>query len=118
MSLSLLLCGGLLGAWVFRTQLWLPAPTPSNGWAELKSVPSGAAQSLSLMSMFSLQPLKIYQTSAGRPAWAGKRRLGQEDLLEKEMTTHSSTLACRIPWTEEPGGYSPQGRKSWTRLSH
>ena len=27
------------------------------------------------------------------------------------MTTHSSILAWRIPWTEEPGGYSPQGRK-------
>ena len=29
--------------------------------------------------------------------------LGQEDLLEKGMVTHSSTLAWRIPWTEEPG---------------
>ena len=32
------------------------------------------------------------------------RSLGQEDLLEEEMTTHSSILAWRIPWTEEPGG--------------
>ena len=32
--------------------------------------------------------------------------LGQEDPLEKEMATHSSILACRIPWTEEPGGYN------------
>ena len=30
--------------------------------------------------------------------------LCQEDPLEKEMTTHSSTLAWEIPWTEEPGG--------------
>ena len=30
--------------------------------------------------------------------------LGQEDALEKGMATHSSILACRIPWTEEPGG--------------
>ena len=30
--------------------------------------------------------------------------LGQEDLLEKGMITHSSILAWRIPWTEEPGG--------------
>ena len=30
--------------------------------------------------------------------------LGQEDHLEKEMATHSSILAWRIPWTEEPGG--------------
>ena len=31
------------------------------------------------------------------------RSLGQEYSLEKEMTTHSSTLAWEIPWTEEPG---------------
>ena len=30
--------------------------------------------------------------------------LGQDDPLEKEMATHSSTLAWEIPWTEEPGG--------------
>ena len=32
------------------------------------------------------------------------RLLGQEDPLEKEMATHSSILAWRIPWTQEPGG--------------
>ena len=37
--------------------------------------------------------------------------LGQEDPLEKEMATHSSILAWRIPWTEELGGYSPWGRR-------
>ena len=31
------------------------------------------------------------------------RYLGQEDPLEKEMATHSSILAWKIPWTEEPG---------------
>ena len=30
--------------------------------------------------------------------------LGQEDPLEKEIATHSDTLAWEIPWTEEPGG--------------
>ena len=30
--------------------------------------------------------------------------LGQEDPLEKEMATHSNTLAWKMPWTEEPGG--------------
>ena len=34
--------------------------------------------------------------------------LGQEDPQEKEMTTHSSIFALEIPWTEDPGGYSPQ----------
>ena len=33
--------------------------------------------------------------------------LDQEDPLEKEMATHSSILAWRIPWTEEPGDFSP-----------
>ena len=35
--------------------------------------------------------------------------LGQEDPLEEEMATHSSILAWRIPWTEEPGEYSLWG---------
>ena len=33
--------------------------------------------------------------------------LGQEDPLEEGMATHSSILAWRIPWTEEPGGLQP-----------
>ena len=35
--------------------------------------------------------------------------LGWEDLLEKEMATHSSILAWRIPWTEDPGGLQFMG---------
>ena len=35
--------------------------------------------------------------------------LGQEDPLEKGMITHSSILALRIPWTEEPGGLPSMG---------
>ena len=37
--------------------------------------------------------------------------LGWEDPLEKGMATHSSSLAWRIPWAEEPEGYSPWGCK-------
>ena len=37
--------------------------------------------------------------------------LGREDPLEKEMATHSSILAWRIPWTEELGGLQSTGRK-------
>ena len=37
------------------------------------------------------------------------RFLGWEDPLEKEMATHSSILAWRIPWTEEPGGLRSMG---------
>ena len=35
--------------------------------------------------------------------------LGQEDSLEEGMATHSSILAWRIPWTEEPGGLQSMG---------
>ena len=35
--------------------------------------------------------------------------LGQENTLEKEMATHSSILAWRFPWTEEPGGLQSMG---------
>ena len=49
-----------------------------------------------------------------RETWV--QSLGQEDTLEKEMATHSITLARKIPWTEEPGGCSLWGHKE-TRLS-
>ena len=49
--------------------------------------------------------------------------LGWEDSLEKEMATHSSILAWRIPWTEEPGGLQSMGLQrvghNWvTSLTH
>ena len=43
--------------------------------------------------------------------------LGWEDPLEKGMATHSSILAGRIPWTEEPGRLQSMVSQSWTRLS-
>ena len=42
-----------------------------------------------------------------RETWV--QSLGQEDPLEKEMATHSSILAWRIPWTEDPGGLLSTG---------
>ena len=47
--------------------------------------------------------------------WVGF--LGQEDPLEKGMISHSSILAWKIPWTEEPGWLVHGVTKSWTRLS-
>ena len=41
--------------------------------------------------------------------------LSWEDLLEKEMVTHSNILAWRIPWTEEPGGLQSMGHKESDR---
>ena len=43
------------------------------------------------------------------------RSLGREDLLEKEMVTHSSILAWKIPWTEELGWLLPMGSQ---RVGH
>ena len=47
--------------------------------------------------------VKSPQASAGDIGDADQS-LRQEDLLEEDMATHSSVLAWRIPWTEEPGG--------------
>ena len=46
------------------------------------------------------------------------RSLGRKDTLEKEMATHSGTLAWKIPWTEEPGRLQSMGSQSRTRLSN
>ena len=45
------------------------------------------------------------------------RSLDQEDPLEKEMATHFSILAWRIPWREEPGGLQSMDLQSGTTLS-
>ena len=61
----------------------------------------------------------VVQTGKNLPAmwetWV--RSLGWEDPLEKGMATHSSILAWRIPWTEEPGRPQFMESQSQTRLS-
>ena len=49
---------------------------------------------------------------AKQEIWVQSR--GQEDLLEKEMATHSSIIAWEIPWTEEPGELQSMGSQNWT----
>ena len=58
-----------------------------------------------------------YQTVKRLPAVRETRvqSLGWEDPLEKEMATHSSNLAWKIPWTEEPGGLQSMGSQ---RVGH
>ena len=53
----------------------------------------------------------VAQTVKRLPAmWETRvRSLGWEDALEKEMATHSSTLAWKIPWTEDPGRLQSMG---------
>ena len=52
---------------------------------------------------------RVKNLPAVREIWV--QSLSWEDPLEKEMATHSSTLARKIPWMEEPGSYSPCDRK-------
>ena len=62
-----------------------------------------------------VQWLKLHASNTGGlkhlpgmwEAWV--RSLGQEDPLEKEMATHSSTLVWKIPWVEEPGRLQSTG---------
>ena len=66
-------------------------------------------------SWASLVAQRLKHLPAMRESWV--RSLGWEDPLEKEMATHSSILAWRIPWTEEPGGLQSTGsqkvRHNW-----
>ena len=49
----------------------------------------------------------VKRLPARQETWV--QSLGREDLLEEEMATHSSTLAWKILWTEEPGGLQSIG---------
>ena len=66
----------------------------------------------------------VAQTLQHRPAMQKTqvRSLGQEEPLEKEMASHFSVLAWRIPWTEEPGGLrsleSQRVRHNWATNTH
>ena len=61
----------------------------------------------------SLVAQRVKRLPAMRETWV--RFLGREDPLEKEMATHSRTLAWRIPWTEEPGRLQSTGSQ---RVGH
>ena len=64
-----------------------------------------------------LQDFSVAQTVKNLPGMQQNRvqSLGREDPLEKGMATHSSTLAWRIPWTEESGGLQSMGSQ---RVGH
>ena len=59
------------------------------------------------MAQASLVAQMVKRLPAMRETWV--RSLGREDPLEKEMATHSSTLAWKISWTEEPGKLQSMG---------
>ena len=57
--------------------------------------------------MSSLVPQTLKDLPTMWETWV--QSLGQKDLLEKEMATHSSTLTCKIPWMEKPGRLQSMG---------
>ena len=67
-----------------------------------------------------MKPLIEKTVSPARPSRLGRacvQSLGWEDPLEEGLTTHSSILAGKILWTEEPAGYSSWGRKESDMIS-
>ena len=84
------------------------------GWRGLAPCVGFTVPPQSQMPLFSFP---IAQTVKNLPAmqetWV--QSLGQEDPLEKEMAIHSSILAWRIPWTEEPAGLQSRGSQ---RVGH
>ena len=59
------------------------------------------------LAVHSLVAQSVKNLPAVQETWV--RSLGWEDPLEKEMATHSSILAWKISWTQEPGGLQPMG---------
>ena len=60
-----------------------------------------------------IRDTKVKRLSTMQKTWV--RSLGWEDPLEKEMAMHSSTIAWKIPWTEEPGRLQSMGSQ---RVGH
>ena len=72
-----------------------------------------AFESVFITSQLSLVAQTVKHLSTMRETWV--RSLGREDPLEKEMAIHSSTIAWKIPWTEEPGRLQSMGSQ---RVGH
>ena len=98
-----------------RQECWSGLPFPSPGDLPDPEIEPGspALQAVSLLSEPPGKPCitLVAQTLKHLPIMLETRvrSLGQEDLLEKEMATHSSTLAWKIPWMEKPGRLQSMG---------
>ena len=101
--------------WYLSVQFSSPAqscPTLCNPMNRSNETESAFQQDLKLFLVAQM----VKNLPAMKEAWV--QSLGQKNLLEKGMATHSSIPAWRIPWTEEPGGLQSNGvTKSWIRLS-
>ena len=97
----------------------LPAPTPSHpsslsqspGLSSLSHTANSHWLSILHMMVYMFRDSLVVQMIKRLPAMRETRvwSPSQEDPLDKEMATHFSTLAWKIPWMEEPGGLQPMG---------
>ena len=107
----------------FPPPLFLPLPVTCPWCTWCGSMTSGTHKRGHFSYLIS--SISVYPVACGQESSCRCRRLqvqvrsrGREDPLETGMATHSSVLAWRISWTEEPGGLQFIGlQKSWTRLS-
>ena len=76
-------------------------------------LPTVVFLNICILNKFSLVAQMAKSMPAKRETWV--QSLGCEDPLEKEMAPHSSTLAWKIPWTEERGGLQSMGSQ---RVGH
>ena len=97
----------------YFSQYWPLLSPPDTSTTECSFLFGPAASFLLELLVIALLPSLVAQTVTNPPAMQQTqvRPLGWEDPLEKEMATHSSILAWRIPWTEEPGELQFMGLK-------
>ena len=116
--------------WVYKLQLYhlrivwswasLSKLVPQQNWTSKRNQEEGFVWICSQILLYDFKahalPLVAQRFKHLPVMWETQvRSLGQEDPLEKEMATHSSILAWRIPWTEEPGGLQSMGSQ---RVGH
>ena len=108
--------------WPYMPQLLKPAQPRACAWQQEKPLQwEACAQQLERSPHpASLVAQRLKCLPAMWETWV--RSLGWEDPLEKEMATHSSILAWRIPWREEPSGLQSMGsqrvRHDWATSLH
>ena len=103
-----------------RQEIWSGLPLPSPGDFPNLGIEPLVSQAAFFFVRASLVAQMVKRLPTMRETWV--QYLGREDLLEKETATHSSILAWKIPWMEEPGRlqsmWSQRVRHDWvTSLS-